>query len=59
VQHLGNEMLLDMVAGPYRAIARADAEAQVREGERRTFSIDMERVHFFHPRTGINLAIAG
>ena len=59
VQHLGNEMLLDIVAGPHRAIARADAEARVREGERRTFSIDMDRVHFFHPRTEINLAIAG
>jgi multiple sugar transport system ATP-binding protein len=59
VQHLGNEMLLDIVAGPHRAIARADAEARVREGERRTFSVDMDRVHFFHPRTEINLAIAG
>jgi multiple sugar transport system ATP-binding protein len=59
VQHLGNEMLLDIVAGPHRAIARADAEAQVREGERRTFGIDMDRVHFFHPRTEVNLAIAG
>jgi len=59
VQHLGNEMLLDIVAGPHRAIARADAEARVREGERRTFGIDMDRVHFFHPRTEANLAIAG
>src|SRR5216683_2394055 len=59
VQHLGNEMLLDIVAGPHRAIARADAEARVREGERRTFSIDMDRAHFFHPRTEVNLAIAG
>jgi hypothetical protein len=52
-------MLLDLVAGPHRAIARAGAEARVREGERRTFSIDMDRVHFFHPRTEVNLAIAG
>jgi len=59
VQHLGHEMLLDIVAGPHRAIARADAEARVREGERRTFSIDMDRAHFFHPRTEVNLAIAG
>jgi multiple sugar transport system ATP-binding protein len=59
VQHLGNEMLLDIVAGPHRAIARAGAEVRVREGERRTFSIDMDRVHFFHPRTEVNLAIAG
>ena len=59
VQHLGNEMLLDLVAGSHRAIARAGAEARVREGERRTFSIDMDRAHFFHPRTEINLAIAG
>ena len=59
VQHLGNETLLDIVAGPHRAIARADAEARVREGERRTFGIDMDRVHFFHPRTEVNLAIAG
>jgi len=59
VQHLGNEMLLDLVAGPHRVIARAGAEAQVREGERRTFGIDMDRVHFFHPRTEVNLAIAG
>ena len=59
VQHLGNEMLLDIVAGPHRAIARADAEARVRDGERRTFSIDMDRAHFFHPRTEVNLAIAG
>jgi multiple sugar transport system ATP-binding protein len=59
VQHLGNEMLLDIVAGPHRAIARADEDARVREGERRTFSIDMDRAHFFHPRTEVNLAIAG
>ena len=59
VQHLGNEMLLDIVAGPHRAIARAGAEARVREGERRTFGIDMDRAHFFHPRTEVNLAIAG
>ena len=59
VQHLGNEMLLDIVAGPHRAIARAGAEARVREGEWRTFGIDMDRVHFFHPRTEVNLAIAG
>ena len=59
VQHLGNEMLLDVVAGPHRVIARAGAEARVREGERRTFSIDMDRAHFFHPRTEVNLAIAG
>jgi multiple sugar transport system ATP-binding protein len=59
VQHLGNEMLLDIVAGPHRAIARADEDARVREGERRTFSVDMDRVHFFHPRTEVNLAIAG
>ena len=59
VQHLGNEMLLDLVAGSHRVIARADAEARVGEGERRTFSIDMDRAHFFHPRTEANLAIAG
>ena len=59
VQHLGNEMLLDLVAGPHRAIARAGAEARVREGEWRSFAIDMDRVHFFHPRTEVNLAIAG
>ncbi len=59
VQHLGNEMLLDLGAGPHRAIARAGAEARVREGEWRSFAIDMDRVHFFHPRTEVNLAIAG
>src|SRR5216683_3189786 len=59
VQHLGNEMLLDLVAGPHRAIARAGVEARVREGEWRSFAIDMDRVHFFHPRTEVNLAIAG
>ena len=59
VQHLGNEMLLDLVAGPHHAIARAGAEARVREGEWRSFAIDMDRVHFFHPRTEVNLAIAG
>ena len=59
VQHLGNEMLLDLVAGSHRVIARADAEAQVGEGERRTFGIDMDRAHFFHPQTEVNLAVAG
>jgi len=59
VQHLGNEMLLDLVDGPHRAIARAGAEARVREGEWRSFALDMDRVHLFHPRTEVNLAIAG
>ena len=58
VQHLGNEMLLDVTAGPHRAIARADAEAQVGEGERRAFRIDMERAHFFDPQTEANLSFA-
>ena len=57
VQHLGNEMLLDLSAGPHRAIARADAEARVGEGERRAFRIDMERAHFFDPNSGANLSI--
>ena len=57
VQHLGNEMLLDVTTGRHRAIARADAEARVGEGERRAFRIDMDRAHFFDPATGINLSI--
>ena len=55
-QHLGNETLLDVTSGKHRAIVRAGAEADVREGERRFFFLDMDKVHFFHPETGHNLA---
>jgi multiple sugar transport system ATP-binding protein len=56
-QHLGNEILLDITTGKQRAIARADAEAEVHEGENRAFRVDMERAHFFHSETGENLAL--
>ena len=55
-QHLGNETLLDVMAGEHRAIVRAGAEDDTSEGERRSFRIDMDQVHFFHPETGQNLA---
>jgi multiple sugar transport system ATP-binding protein len=55
VQHLGHETLLDMVAGPHRAIARSTASEDAGVGETRAFSLDMEKVHFFDPATGHSL----
>lgn len=55
-QHLGNETLLDVIAGDHRAIIRTGPEDDTLEGERRSFRIDMNKVHFFHPETGRNLA---
>ena len=55
-QHLGNETLYDVTAGKHRAIVRSGAEEDAREGQRRSFGIDMAKAHFFHPETGQNLA---
>ena len=57
-QHLGDEMLLDVAAGPHRVIARAHAEDDARVGEGRAFRVDMDRVHFFALDSERNLAFA-
>ena len=36
-------------------IARVDPRARVVAGERVTFTVDVERLHFFDPKTGVAL----
>ena len=55
-QNLGHEVLLDIVAGPHRAVTRVAPEEFPREGEQRPFEFDMNAVHFFDPQTGANIA---
>jgi multiple sugar transport system ATP-binding protein len=55
-QHLGHEVLLDIVAGPHRAVTRVTPADVPREGETRPFAFDMERVFFFDLETGANIA---
>jgi multiple sugar transport system ATP-binding protein len=55
-QHLGHEVLLDIVAGPHRAVTRVAPDDVPREGETWPFAFDMTRVFFFDPRTGANIA---
>jgi multiple sugar transport system ATP-binding protein len=57
VQHLGHEVLLDIVAGPYRAVTRVGPEDSPREGDRRPFEFNMAAAYFFDPQTGANLAV--
>jgi multiple sugar transport system ATP-binding protein len=54
-QHLGHEVLLDIVAGPHRAVTRVAPDDFPKEGERRPFEFDMNMVHFFDPATGANI----
>jgi multiple sugar transport system ATP-binding protein len=57
-QHLGNETLLDLAEGSFRAIARVHPEEDARAGESRRFRIETARAHFFHVDTGVNLILA-
>jgi multiple sugar transport system ATP-binding protein len=54
-QHLGHEALLDIVAGPHRAVTRVAPEDLPRESEARPFEFDMAMVYFFDPQTGVNV----
>ena len=54
-QHLGHEVLLDIVAGAHRAVTRVAPDEFAGEGERRSFEFDMGRVYFFDPRSGANI----
>ncbi|KJC34715.1 ABC transporter ATP-binding protein [Bradyrhizobium sp. LTSP857] len=56
-QHLGNETLLDLAEGSFRAIARVHPEEDAHAGESRRFRIDMDRAHFFDVNTGVNLSL--
>jgi multiple sugar transport system ATP-binding protein len=58
-QHLGHEVLLDIVAGPHRAVTRVAPEDYPKEGERRPFEFDMNAVYFFDSTTGANIARTG
>ena len=58
VQNLGHEVLLDIVAGPHRAVTRVGPVDFPKEGEQRAFDFDMTLVHFFDPQTGANI-VAG
>ena len=56
VQNLGHEVLLDIVAGPYRAVTRVAPDDYPKESEQRPFEFDMSRVFFFDSRSGANIA---
>src|SRR5271168_3011288 len=56
VQNLGHEVLLDIVAGPYRAVTRVAPDDCPKESEQRPFEFDMSRVFFFDSRSGANIA---
>jgi multiple sugar transport system ATP-binding protein len=55
VQHLGYEVLLDVVSGPHRVVTRVAPLDAPREGEQRPFEFDMTMVHFFDPQSGAAL----
>ena len=55
-QHLGHGTLLDIRTGPHHAVARSGADDDSRDNEVRSFSIDMDKVHFFDVGSGVNLA---
>ena len=55
-QHLGHGTLLDIRTDPHHAVARSRADDDSRDNEVRSFSIDMDKVHFFDVRSGVNLA---
>jgi multiple sugar transport system ATP-binding protein len=55
-QHLGHEVLLDIVAGQHRAVTRVAPDDLPREGEQRPFEFDMDMAHFFDTQTGANIA---
>jgi len=54
-QHLGYEVLLDIVAGPHRAVTRVAPGDLPKEGELCRFEFDMAMVHFFDSQTGANI----
>jgi multiple sugar transport system ATP-binding protein len=54
-QHLGHEVLLDIVAGPHRAVTRVAPDDFPKEGEQRPFEFDMNVVFFFDSATGANI----
>ncbi|MBK4215605.1 ABC transporter ATP-binding protein [Paracoccus caeni] len=58
VQRLGNETLLDVVSGPFRAIVRADALAQAEPGQVRQFEFDMNAAHLFSTDDGQRIEAA-
>jgi len=53
-QHLGHEVLLDIVAGPHRAVTRVAPDDFPKEGEQRPFEFDMNVVFFFDSAPGAN-----
>jgi multiple sugar transport system ATP-binding protein len=55
-QHLGHGTLLDIRNGPHRAVARSSADDDSLDDELRSFTIDMDKAHFFDVATGENLA---
>ncbi len=58
-QHLGHEILFDIVAGPHKAVTRAGADEQARAGDVRAFVIDMNKAHLFDPASGANIEWKG
>jgi len=55
-QHLGHGTLLDIRNGPHRAVARSGADDDSRDDELRSFTIEMDKAHFFDAESGVNLA---
>jgi multiple sugar transport system ATP-binding protein len=58
-QHLGHEILLDIIAGPHRAVTRVAADDFSKEGEQRSIEFDLSAVYFFDAQTGANIARGG
>ena len=54
-QHLGHEIVLDLIAGPHRAVTRIGASDLAKVGEARAFAIDLDRAHLFDAASGVNL----
>ena len=58
IQHLGHEILLDASDGAHRIVARVPPGDDSGVGERRPFVVNMDMVHLFDVKTGMNVASA-
>jgi len=52
VEHLGNELLVYMVAGGRNVVARVDPRSHVHPGDRASLHVDNEYIHLFDTDTG-------
>jgi multiple sugar transport system ATP-binding protein len=52
VEPLGNEILLDVRAGPHAMVARVDPSTRLKVHESVRLAFDPERLHFFDTASG-------